>query len=389
MRRLTPALAVAIVAALILAACGSSDNSSSSSNASSGGGKATASCGGSVGIMAPITGDAAQQGGEQLHFAQLAIDQFNAKNGTTFTGVQGDTQLDPGQASTVAQQFVSNSKILAVVGPAGSQEVEAVGPVFTRAKLANVSPSATSTDLTAGKYPGFFRVVPTDAVQGPTDANYMADTLGAKKVFIVDDQTSYSTGLADSATTALKAKGVAVDRQSVNQKSTDFSSLVSKISADTQVVFLPWQLAANAQLFGNQMKEQGKKAIIFGSDGLFSPKDFHISGSYVSSFAPDINGISGAAEVAKAFSAKYGTFGTFGPPAYEAMTAALTALQAQCKAGDKPSREGTITQLHNVNLPNSILGQPIKFTPKGDLENAKFFIFKVNGTKFELVPPTS
>jgi ABC-type branched-subunit amino acid transport system substrate-binding protein len=79
---------------------------------------------------------------------------------------------------------------------------------------------------------------------------------------------------------------------------TDFSSLVSKIGDDIDVVYLPWQIAANAQIFGQQMKEQGKKAVIFGSDGLDSG-DFKITGSYVSAFAPDIRGIAGNAAFIK------------------------------------------------------------------------------------------
>jgi len=336
--------------------------------------------------MAPITGDAAQQGTEQLHFGQLAIQQYNQAHKTNFKVVQGDTQLDPGQASTVAQQFVSNDKIVGMVGPAGSQEVEAIGPVLARVKMAMVSQSATNGALTtSGKYPGFFRVVPPDTVQGPTDADYIANQLHAKKVFLVDDQTSYSTGIADSVVAKLKSAGVTVDRQSVNQKSTDFSALVSKIAPDTDVVFLPWQLAANAQQFGKQMAEQGKKAIIFGTDGLFSPKDFSIAGSYVSSFSPDINSVPSAANVVKAFKAQYGQFGTFGPPTYAAATTLASAIDAVCKSGKDPSRDAVRDQLAKTNLPDSILGQPIKFTSQGDLQGAKFFIFKVTENGFRLV----
>ena len=48
--------------------------------------------------------------------------------------VEGDTQLDPAQASTVGQRFHADADILAVVGPAGSQEVLAVAPIFKKAQ---------------------------------------------------------------------------------------------------------------------------------------------------------------------------------------------------------------------------------------------------------------
>jgi branched-chain amino acid transport system substrate-binding protein len=336
-------------------------------------------CTASIGVMAPITGDAASIGNEQLNWAKFAVERFNEENGTSFTLVEGDTQLDPAQASTVAPQFVSNEDIVAVVGPAGSQEVEAVGDVFERANMPFVSMSATNTALSDGRYPTFFRVVPTDADQAPTDANYMIDQLGVQKVFIVDDQTSYSRPLADGVQQVLEDAGVEVTRQSVSQDQTDFSALVSRVADDTDVVFLPWQIAANAQLFGEQMQEQGKQAVIFGSDGLFSPDDFKIAGSYVSSFAPDIRNIDDPAiqELAQAYQAEYGDFGTFGPPTFAAATVVMDAILRVCQAGEEPTREAVLEEIKATNQETSILGQPIVFTENGDLEGAQFFIFQV------------
>ena len=133
--------------ALVVAACGSS-NKSNTSTGGAGTAAAKTDCTAQVAVEAPITGPVAQLGGEQLHFAQLAADEDNAANGTKITIVQGDTQLEPKQATTVTRQFVSNDKIVAIVGPAGSQEVSAIGSAITRAGLPAISGSATNTDLT-------------------------------------------------------------------------------------------------------------------------------------------------------------------------------------------------------------------------------------------------
>ncbi len=341
-------------------------------------GMAMVDCTASIGIMGPFTGDVAAIGQEQLNWAKFAVDQFNTEHGTTFTLVEGDTQLDPAQAATVAPQFVSNSDIVAVVGPAGSQEVEAVGTIYADASMAFISPSATATNLTED-YETFYRVVPTDADQGPTDAQYMIDELGAANVLIIDDQTSYSTGLAESTQAALEEGGVTVTTESVSQDQTDFSSLASGVGDDIDVVFLPWQVAANAQLFGNQLAEQGKEAVIFGSDGLFSPDDFKIAGSYVSSFAPDITGLDDPAiqELVGAFEEEYGDFGTFGPPTFAATTVVMEAATAVCEGGEEPTREAILEQMDQTDLSESILGQPIAFTEIGDIQDATFFIFQV------------
>jgi branched-chain amino acid transport system substrate-binding protein len=341
----------------------------------------TASCtGASIGFMGPITGDAAFIGKEQLGFAKYAIRKL-AKGKVKL--VEGDTQLDPAQASTVGTKFHADANILAVVGPAGSQEVLAVSPIFKKGqRLPFISGSATRTSLTSGAIPNFFRVVPNDSVQAPTTAKYIRQILKAKSVFIVDDQTAYSKPLANGVQANLRAGGVKVTRNSVNQKVTDFSSLVSKIGDDVTVVYLPWQIAANAQIFGQQMKEQGKNAVIFGSDGVDSG-DFKIPGSYISAFAPDIRAIKGNAAFIRGYGAKF--VSNFGPPIYVATQAAVAAITKACADGDA-TRAEVQRNLKATFIPKSILGGNFQFTAKGDVKGAKFYIFKLGaGGKKTLV----
>ena len=171
----------------------------------------------------------------------------------------------------------------------------AVAPVFMKAdRLPFISGSAIGRSLTNGSIPNFFRVAPNESLQSRTIAAHIRQRLKAKDVFIVDDGSAYSKGLAAGVQSKLKARGVRITRDAVSQKTTDFSSVVAKIGSEIDVVFLPWQIAAGAQLFGQQLRQQGGKAIIVGSDGLDSG-DFTIPGSYVSAFAPDIRAIAGNA----------------------------------------------------------------------------------------------
>ena len=379
-------IATAALGALAVAGCGSSGGSTASGGGSSTA-AATTSCVASIGMEGPLTGPVAVLGQEQLHFAELANSMDNAANKTKISIVQGDTQLNPAQATTVTQQFTANSKIVAVVGPAGSQEVEAIGPLMARAGLPFISGSATAAALTTGKYPTFFRVVSKDSVQGPQDANYIVHTLHPKALMIVDDQEAYSTGLVAAMVPVFKAAGIKVDHESVSQKVTDFSSLVSKITPAESIVVLPWQIAANAQQFGRDIAQQHKKAVIFGTDGLFSPGTFTINGSYVSSFGPDITAIPADAAIAAAAKAKYGSFGTFGPPVFAATNVIDQAIAKVCKSGQTPSRSNVLAAIKQTNEATSILGQPIKFTPSGDVVNGKFFLFKINSKgDYKLIP---
>jgi branched-chain amino acid transport system substrate-binding protein len=374
-------IAATALGALVLAGCGSSASSNNGVSA------AAAKCATSIGMEGPLTGPVATLGQEQLHFAELALATDNAANKTHITLVQGDTQLNPAQATTVTQQFTSNSAIVGVVGPAGSQEVEAVGPLFARVDMAFISGSATNATLTQGKYPTFFRVVSKDSVQGPQDANYIISTFHPKALMIVDDQEAYSTGLVSAMAPIFQQAGIKVDHESVSQKVTDFSSIVAKVTSATTVVVLPWQVASNAQQFGRDLAQQHKNAVIFGTDGLFSPGTFTIAGSYVSSFGPDITGIPADSSIVATATAKYGKFGTFGPPVYAATHVLDEAIASVCKAGHVPTRANVIAAVKATNEPTSILGQPISFTSGGDLNNGKFFLFKIDSTgKYNLIP---
>lgn len=333
-------------------------------------------CAASIAVMAPLTGGAASIGQEQLNFAKLAVDDFNAANGSEYAIVESDTQLDAGQASTQSTALVSDANVVAVVGPAGSQEVAAVGPAFTEATLAFVSASATNPDLTNGDNPTFFRVVPTDAVQGPTDAAFIAETIGAKNVVVIEEKTDYGKGIAESVASALTDAGVGVEVISVAEDKKSYDDVISKVGDDVEVVFVTFQIAAKSEQVAQSLVKAGKKAVVFGSDGSFSG-DFKTPGSYVSAFAPDINQVPAAADVAARFTETYGEFGTFGPPVYVATQAVLQAAQRACVAGTL-DRATVLAEMANTNIAGSILGGDIAFDANGDVNGAKFYIFQLD-----------
>ena len=344
---------------------------------------AAISCSGpSLGFAGPLTGPAAFLGQEQLSWSRFAAQQYNRQFKTNFKIVQGDTQLSASLARTVGRQFVSNSAIAGVIGASTSQGVISSAGLFKVAGLASVSGSATRTDLTTGgKYPTFFRVVPNDFVQAPSIVNFSVNTLKAKHVVVIDSQDDYSIALAKGTTYRFRLKGVKVDRESVAATDTDFSSLVTNVASVVQVVVFATQTASAAQTLSNQLREQGKKAVVFGTDGAYSPTQFKPRNGYVSSFAPDIRLVRGGASVVRAYNvfSKNKTFGTFGPPSYMATWVLMGAVNTACKDGSATRAEVT-ANVRRTNIP-SILGGQVRFTKKGDVAGAKFYVFKVtNGT---------
>ena len=316
--------ALAAVTALAVAATGTAGGSPTAAKSPSVTDTTQITCGRTrtIGIAAPVTGPAASIGSQQARWARYWVTRWNrAHTRIKFRAVVGDTQLpDTAQAIQVAERLSSNRQVLGVVGPAGSQEVQVSTATFKSGGLAFVSGSATRTSLTTdGTRRGFFfRVVPNDDQQGPRVANYIRQNLRHTRVAVVDAQNSYSTGLSDTVQRILRAGGATVQRESVNEAdTTDFSSLAARIPANTQSVYIPWQLAPKAQLFGQALRAQGKRAVLFGSDGLFDPDNFRIPGSFVSFFPIDLkNGIIAARNI-RMISGASAMFGESGPPSSE------------------------------------------------------------------------
>ena len=153
----------------------------------------------------------------------------------------------------------------------------------------------------------------------------------------------------------LRRKGVETIRQSTSVNTTDFSSLVTRVPNDADIVFFPTQQPPDAQTFGQQLLEQGKRAKVFGGDGANNPTQFKLAGSYVSNFAPDISGIASSKALLDGWKKANpsATLGSFGPPAYLATQVALQAIKRACVAGKGTLQypPDVIKQVKKVRVP--------------------------------------
>lgn len=340
-----------------------------------------------IAVMAPLTGGAAAVGEPQLNFVRLAVEQFNRERNLTIELVEGDTELDPAKATTLAQRFAGDNDILAVVGPAASHEVAAVTPVFASAGLALVSPSATKPDLTTKGYNNLFRVVPRDDVQGATLSRLIIEDLGARSVYLIEDRGAYGVGLADEIEPRLSAAGVEVRRESISQDVSDFSALVTHMRGHSpDVVIFAGQLASQGAQLARQMREQDLGAVLVGGDGLMTSDLIAqggdaVEGSLVTFFAPDITGLSAARPVVETYQQRFGEIGPFGPPAYAATMVALEAIERAYLNGNL-TREAVQAEIAATNQAESLLGVPIAFDERGDIRNASFFAYRVKDGAF-------
>ena len=371
--------ALALAAALPLAAgCGAGDNSAPSATSGSG---VTETCTGTIAVMAPY-GDRGGDDGSTMNWARVALDKFNNDRGTAFTILPLPVNNNPAQGVKAARKIASSQVAVGMVGPKSSGVTLAIGPILDKAGIAWVSPSATRTDLANGQFKGFHRVVPDDSIQGSTIGDFIAGPLGGGKVVIVHNPEPYSEGLAASITRSLAAEGITPTAQLVAPVAgRNYRPVISRIPRDTQVVVIPFFNPSDADLFVRQLRATGRNPKIIAGDAVFMPSEFTQPGTYVSSFTPDLRKTKAGAEVIRLYQEIFGDFSPFGGPAYAAMTSIADAALRSCKDGEA-TRAGVAAALATTNLPSRLLGNPIQFTPDGNLKNGRFHMYRITGSDY-------
>lgn len=240
-----------------------------------------------IGHVAPITGSIAHLGKQNENGALLAVEEIN-KAGLTINGkklilklVPEDDAADPKTATQVAQKLV-DAKIVAVVGHLNSGTSIPASKIYSDAGITQISPSATNPNYTKQGFKTTYRVVATDAEQGPALANYVANNLKAKVVAIIDDSTQYGKGLADEFEKTVKEAGIKVlAREATNDKATDFKAILTKVKAGKPDVIMYGGMDATGGPLTKQAQELGIQAKIVGGDGMCTEKLPELAGDAV------------------------------------------------------------------------------------------------------------
>jgi branched-chain amino acid transport system substrate-binding protein len=242
-----------------------------------------------VGINLPLTGADAQAALKIKQGAQLAFDEANAAGGVAGykvnvlvldDGTATAGQYDPAQAATNARKMVSDTNVVAAIGPQMSGSGKAMSPILSQGNLAIITPSSTNPDITNPKMAAqyrpagkaiYFRTVTTDAYQGPNMANYYADTLKVKSVYVLDDSGAYGVGIADAFEGQAKKRGINVlGRDQLNPKEADYTTILTKIKPlNTESIYYGGVAQAGVKL-AKQAYDILPQIVKGGGDGMHS-----------------------------------------------------------------------------------------------------------------------
>jgi branched-chain amino acid transport system substrate-binding protein len=379
-------VAAAAASALLLSACGGDDSSSDSgSGGSSGGGSV------SIGFMGAQTGPNAQLGINISNGVELAIEQHNAKSGVTQVKlIKYDTQGDPTQATNQAKKAVSD-KVVAVIGPAFSGESKTADPILEEASITNVSPSATAVSLAQNGWKFWHRVLANDDVQGPGDADFLAKTVGAKNVAVIDDQSEYGKGLADAVRKQLATAGVKVAvNDSINPDASSFSSTVNKVKpANVDAVFFGGYYSAAGKLV-KQLRDGGVQGTFMSGDGTLDAQFISgggaaADGALLSCTCSSAVGSTDPAvqKFATDYKAKFNVDpATYSAEGFDATNAVMQAIDA-----GKTSSEDINDFVSKIDFKG--VSKQIKFDDKGELANDLLFITEVKDGKLSFLGDTA
>jgi branched-chain amino acid transport system substrate-binding protein len=239
-------VALVAVATLGLAACGSSSSSSSSGG---GGGKTLI-----IATDLPLQGPSKDASDSTNQAIDLYLSQIGYKAGPYTIKLQkyddstaAAAKWDSGQCQTNATQHVQNKDEVAVMGTFNSGCAKIEVPILNQdpnGPMLMVSHANTNPGLTqkwdAGEpdkyYPkgtrNYARVVTTDNVQGTAVSTFASQSLGIKKIYILNDNETYGQGVAKQVAQEMAKDGVTVvANEAWDAKATNYTALFQKIKA--------------------------------------------------------------------------------------------------------------------------------------------------------------
>ncbi|RQS06039.1 branched-chain amino acid ABC transporter substrate-binding protein [Burkholderia sp. Bp8991] len=334
-----------------------------------------------IGHVAPLTGAIAHLGKDSENGARLAVEEINAK-GLAIGGRKVTLQLDaqddagdPRTATQVAQRLVDD-KVVGVVGHHNSGTSIPASRVYRDGGVVQISQAATNPTYTQQGFKTTYRVVATDAQQGPALAMYAAKHLGIRTVAVVDDSTAYGQGLATEFEKAAKAAGMKiVSRDATNDKAIDFRAILTKIKGENPDAIMYGGMDATGGPLAKQARQLGMRAKILAGDGVCSTDLPKLAGPASDNVVCSEAGIAlekmpGGAAFVKRYEARYRQpMQVYAPFSYDAVYIIVDAM----KRANSTDPAKVLAAMPATDY-RGVIGET-SFTPQGDLKHGAISVF--------------
>lgn len=343
-----------------------------------------------IGHAAPLTGPQAHLGKDNENAIRLAIDELNAEaividgKRARFELHSEDDMADPRTATQVAQKLVDDG-VSGVIGHLNSGTSIPASKIYHDAGLVQISPSATAVAYTAQGFPGVFRVMANDSQQGSQLARYAVETLGYKKLAIIDDRTAYGQGLADVfEKTAVGLGANIVRREFTTDKASDFNAILTSIKgSEAELLFYGGMDAQGAPMV-KQMRALAMPQPLMGGDGLYTAEFLKLAGPEAEGVIASLPGIpldqmTGGPAFKQAFESKYGVIQLYAPYVYDAMRMMARAMQ-QANSSEPAKYRPVLAAMEYPGLTSRI-----RFDAKGDLVHSPVSLYQIRDGNWQLL----
>ncbi len=223
-----------------------------------------------IGTIGPLTGDYAIYGNAVACGIQIAVDEINAKGGIQFNFLPAQDDVGDGETSVNAYNKLMDDGMQILLGTVTSGACAAVAAETYADRVFTLTPSASATDVTAGK-DNVFQVCFSDPNQGAGSAVYIANNMPDAKIAIIyQNDSSYSQGIRDTFVAEANNQGLSIVYEGTftEDTQTDFSVQVAAAqSAGADLIFLPIYYTP-ASVILNQAHQMGYAPTFFGVDGM-------------------------------------------------------------------------------------------------------------------------
>lgn len=220
-----------------------------------------------VGVIAPLSGDAASYGEMVQNGVAIAVSEINDNggvNGMMVEAIYEDGMCTGVDAASAAQKLINVDKVKLIIGGSCSGEMLAVAPIAEAAEVIAFSSVASNPDISnAGDF--IFRNHPSDNEAGAKLAELIAQDHST--VAVVTEQTDYAQGIrAVFLDEFEKLGGEVVFDEAFGTENADFRSILTKLSAtQPDAIFLNPQTESKIVQLANQSRELGLEQPFYGA----------------------------------------------------------------------------------------------------------------------------
>ena len=327
-----------------------------------------------VGLSGALTGGDAILGTDQKRGVQLAVDEINADggvNGKKISLVVEDEANDPGRMAQIAQRFVSQDRVDAIIGGTNDGTALVLAQIAEQAGVPLVVPFANGDDITKGKKWAFQVDVASSSFVEKAISD-LHDQGADTKVGIAYDDNAFGQLDAKLATEDLAKFGVKpVASVSMPNGAQDYTAQIAQLRrAGATVLFTPMGGTNVAQLRKN-MQDAGYQAGLVGPNSLAFSSMIDIGASAVEHTACFYDVIDttkpATEEFTAAFKKKYGSEPSSGFEllGYDAMKILAQGLKAGTSNGtlDRDKVRDAIEKLRGYEAVSGKTGSSISYSP--------------------------